>query len=155
MLGPKPKLLPFHSPEQLAAAIRRGARWRAGLIEFVGSMQRKSSTTYTSISGSSFSQGYDGFASGSFSGSAVSTTVEPDYVAQMRAYQLADRLMSNAISEAEYIRSVTLKANTVMPGRYVAGAVYFQRDKKWKDALLSIAVGDEVFEFPFRFERRR
>jgi len=48
-----------------------------------------------------------------------------------------------------HIEEVALRATRVKPGENVFGAVFFERDRKIRNLLLTIPVGDRVFEFPF------
>lgn len=151
VLKPYPHSLKYQKPAALTASIRGKARLKAALLVWSGSLAKSTYTSNTSASGS-FSGRTTGSAGTSFEGgfnaNATTITTGPNYVAQMRANELADRLMANAISDAEYIQEITLKANTVLPGAYAAGAVYFEREKHYEAALLTVMAGGYTFEFP-------
>jgi hypothetical protein len=55
----------------------------------------------------------------------------------------------NSIRGSDYLSEVFLKANTLMPGQNVYGAVYFKRERKIESVLLQIPIAGNYFQFPF------
>ena len=152
VVGMRAHPLKYQKPEALVASVSGKARIKAALLVFSASGARSTYTSSTSVSGSvsGSTAGPPGisFHNASFDANATTVTTGPDRVAQVRANQLADRLIANAMSDAEYIQEITLKANTVIPGDYRAGAVYFDRTNGHKAAILTVMAGGYAFEFP-------
>jgi hypothetical protein len=102
-------------------------------------------TTYGSYYGSS--------SYGSFSGtySGYSTTYDSSAVAEANARNsaaIASQAQANANNLA-YLEAVLLKRNTLMPGNYIAGAVYCEREI-CKQYRVSIPFRNELFIFSFK-----
>ena len=55
----------------------------------------------------------------------------------------------NLKADAQVIREMVLRADSLLPKKFVIGAVYFESDQKVNNLLLSVSVGGYVFEFPF------
>ena len=57
--------------------------------------------------------------------------------------------------EAARILQTALRSGSLPPGQAIAGAVYFERQKKKEETLLRVPVGKMVFEFPFTWSGGR
>ncbi len=79
---------------------------------------------------------------------STATITEPDAAARARADATGQRQNETLRSAAEYVRSSSLRANTVLPEHAVYGIVWFE-DKSYKEAVLTIIIGDTTYEFPF------
>jgi hypothetical protein len=89
---------------------------------------------------------------------ADSTTSAPNYLVQHRyAEEEAIRAQSRQtlIDTARQINSLALKAGSVQANDKVAGAVWFERDKDLQHLVLSVPVGNQIFEFPFSFNNKK
>jgi len=51
-------------------------------------------------------------------------------------------------SVADYVRTSSLKVNTVFPKESISGIVWFEH-KKYKEVVLTIIIGETTYEFPF------
>jgi hypothetical protein len=153
ILEPKPKSLPYESPEQLAKAIDRKIRWRNALAGMAANMatQQSTSTSTSSIYGNMSATNNKGdSANGIYNGSSTTNTTAntPDYAARHRANQQAAENIQTGQEMVDYINRATLKANTLMPGQDVFGVVFFKREKDKQFLILRIPIGRTVFEFP-------
>lgn len=149
VVTPKRKSLAYQAPEKLAKSLNRRAQWAAALSAFGGSLATQQSRSTSSTEGTVHATDNSGnSASGTYSGTTTTTTTSPDYFARQRANEQGNNALRNAGDTIDYIYKVSLKPNTVMPGKDVFGAVYFERDSKAETAILKIPVGDLIFEFP-------
>jgi hypothetical protein len=150
VIAPKSKSLAYQSPDKLAKSIYRKARWSVALTMVAGSLATQQSTSKSSAQGSVYATDNTGnLGYGTYKGNSTTTTTFPDYAARERADEQARNIIQSAADAIDYIYRVSLKANTLMPGRDIFGAVYFERDKKAEGVVLTIPVGNTIFEFPF------
>lgn len=149
---PEARSLRYQEPEALIASIKATASRRATRLVWSGLLARSTYTRQTdaagSVSGVTVDSSGIGFQSATLNARATAVTTGPNYVAQMRANQLAEQLMAGAISDAEYIREIALKATTLFPGTRIAGAVWFEREKDCESATLTVPAGAYDFGFP-------
>jgi hypothetical protein len=149
---PEARNLRYQEPEALIASIKATARRRATRLVWSGLLARSTYRRQTdaagSVSGTTVDASGIGFQSATLNAHATTVTTGPNYVAQMRANQLAEQLMAGAISDAEYIREIALKATTLLPGVRISGTVWFEREKDCEIATLTVPAGTYEFGFP-------
>jgi hypothetical protein len=73
-----------------------------------------------------------------------------DPVSQANA--LADRVAQHASSIAADLRSGMMLANTVDPGHFLAGCIYFEPVKQAEAFVLRVGFGAAAFRFDLRAE---
>lgn len=162
MIQPKDKVLKYEDPDALGRKIEKRASGNAMLGVLAAAFATRSTTSQSSVSGfgmgnlsTTDSRGNltMGTYNGTYSGSATATTTQPDY--QLRALVLSrsQARIERSAREAQAIRQVALRANTLEPQGFLIGAIYFERDKKAKEVRLRIPVGGYVMEFPFEINR--
>ena len=131
--GGKPKVLRSKEPDKLAQSLDSRGRWSAALSAMGGAMATKQTTARVRNS----------------DGSTANVTItEPDDAARARGEATGQRTQDTLESAAAYVRESSLRVNTVMPKRYVYGIVWFE-DKGYKDVILTMKIGDTIYEFPF------
>lgn len=79
-----------------------------------------------------------------FAGAFSTATGNPDRQEQIGQQNATKE--SEATNQAADVMDGALKANTVSPGEYVSGTIYFQR-KKYEGAHFEIQIGDTVYNF--------
>jgi hypothetical protein len=150
VVSPKPKELPFVSPDQIAKSVGHRAAWANILNGMGGAMATQQTTTETSSSGTVNSSSSDGvYTNGTYNGSSTSTTSIPDYAAQARANERIRERNAAVASLRSSLVQTSLKANSVMPGQSVRGYVYFEREKHATSLKLTIPIAGTLYEFPF------
>jgi hypothetical protein len=168
-LAPKERILDYKAAEDLARSITRRAEWGAALTLLSGSLAKSETTTEVTSVGSATTSGtsntnamvrsylgYGAQVSATTYGSVTTnaqaqTTIRtsgPDQVARENAALEASGITATAGMKAEKILEQALLANTVRSGDGVAGAVFFERDKKARRMRLLVPVGNYVFEIP-------
>lgn len=75
--------------------------------------------------------------------------------AQSEAINRAHRKIGAAQAEGAYLVSLELKRNTVEPGNYAMGRLFFPRQKDGEDLLVQLDIGDVRYEIPFQLPRKR
>jgi hypothetical protein len=149
-LAPKSKVLKFVDGDKLVRSEERRLAWGNALTSMGGNMARQQTTTNTYSSGTVRANGSDGSsATGSYTGTATTTTSSPDYAAQARAAQTIKMRNEAFASFANATGRTMLRANTAPTNQSVQGFVLFERDKKAKSIMLSCIVGNTVYQFPF------
>lgn len=133
VLTPKPRVLASREPEKLASSLEGRGKWAAALGAVGASMATKQSTATIRNS--------DGTTT-------TATISEPDTAAQQRAAANSRAQQVTLGSVAEYVRTSSLKPNTVFPKESVSGIVWFE-DKKYKEVVLTIIIDGITYEFPF------
>jgi hypothetical protein len=150
VVTPKPKPLPFVSPDQIAKSASHRAAWANALNGMGGAMATQQTTTQTSSSGTVNSNSSDGtYTNGTYNGSSTSTSSTPDYAAQARANERIRERNAAVASLQAGLMQTSLKANSVMPGQSVRGYVYFEREKHAALLNLTIPIAGTLYEFPF------
>lgn len=149
---PKDKSLAYVDPQKIMQSIQRRTAWSNALTAMGAGMQREQSTTNTTNMGTVNISASDGTsATGTYNGSATSTTSKPDYAAQARADEAIRERNAQVATLNGNLSRMVLRANTVAPNQSVSGFVIFESDKKVKSLILSIPIGSVVFKFPFAF----
>lgn len=138
--------LAYRSAESLIAALQDEAAHKAALLGITALFARDRISTRTALYGT----WRDGSGTADFAAVARSTTTIPNYIVQARAYQLQDRAIQSARDAADCVRRVTLRANTLDPGQFVGGAVFFERNGAVREYSLVIRIEDDYFYFPLR-----
>ncbi len=133
IVTPKPKALVAKVPEELARSLEKRGAWAAALGNVGAAFATTQSTaTVTNSDGKT----------------ATATVTAPDRAAQARAAANGAAQQAEMGSVADYVRSSSLKPNTVFPNAEVSGIVWFDH-KKYKEVVLTIVVGGITYEFPF------
>lgn len=133
VITPKPQTLTTKEPEKLDASLENRAKWAAAIDDAGAAFSTKQTTaTVTDSNGAT----------------STATITEPDKQAQKEAATRGRAQQEHAGSVADYVRSSSLKVNTVFPKTQVSGIVWFE-NKKYKDVVLTIVIGDVIYEFPF------
>jgi hypothetical protein len=78
----------------------------------------------------------------------TATITEPDKAAQQRAAANSRAQQATLGSVANYVRTFSLKPNTVFPKDSISGIVWFE-DKKYKEVVVTIIIDGISYEFPF------
>ncbi len=147
--APKYRMLAYQDPDQMAKSIRRSAGWKAGLTSGLGGMAQKQTTSTSTTEGTATVSGPGGAASGTYNGTTMTTSSQPDYEARQRAAEKADRIRAEANNAASNLQSTALRANTIIPGHQIIGAVFFEHEKHIQKATLTVVVGNDSFVIPF------
>jgi hypothetical protein len=156
------KELLYESPQQIVKFIQRRAGWANGLSAMAADMSRDKTTTEAEINTNSqsrtdiylesqphrFSLSGNATTNGSSRTTATVTTDSPDYQARMESAKQIEKNTATADSKSADVLNRALLANTLTSGEDIAGAVFFQHDKKVREAILRIPVAGKVFEFP-------
>jgi hypothetical protein len=170
--SPKPHQLRYRAASDLAKGIERKARIGAALMVFAGALSTNQTVTEVNTTGHTTSSGtYDTY--GTVRGREPSSTVqinatthghsrsttaarstivttEPDYIARANAAAQADQIMTRAYTKSDAVLSRALLANTVMPSHGVAGAVFFERDKKATELIVTVRLNNQDYVVPLR-----
>jgi hypothetical protein len=160
----KPYELKNEDAAKLAKGMVRDTKILASLIagvagstqQLCAAMQTTQSTVYSSAFGSGFYSGTNGFGSGTFSSSGISTISTPNTAARIRADQDARQLNADAASVGEMAEVVgerivrdSLKANTIDIEKDIGGTVFFERRGYGRTVTLTLPIGIETFQFSF------
>jgi len=133
VVGPKPIVLRSREPEALARSLENRGEWAAAIGTATASMATTQSTATIRNS--------DGTTS-------TATITGPDKAAQQRAATNAREQRVTLASVAEYVRTSSLRPNTLFPKQSISGIVWFEA-KKYKQVVLTIIVDGTTYEFPF------
>lgn len=134
-LKPQPLSLSPLDPEKLARQMEKRGRWRTA-VEALLTALAKGQTATAQVTDNT---GYRGRV----------TVTGPDYETQREAQAAAQGRAAENQSEADLVRDVSLKPNTVFHGQTITGWIYFE--KSWFDeAVLKITIGDSIYELPFK-----
>ena len=164
----KPKLFAYIPPEKLAEKVTRDARRAAFWMALAGAFATRTSTTQSSTTGSlngfvgsrGSLSGFIGgtFVSGTYIGSSsvsatynqstTTTTTQPDYVLRNLYIQRGMERVAQGEHQAGELLNSAFKANTLVPGRFMSGYVYFIRTDS-PDLVLQIPIGNYIFTLPF------
>jgi hypothetical protein len=128
--APKPKKLPCQSPELLARLRESRPRWSSHAIRF-------------GPAGPVVSE------SGDFCAAGVG-----DFVARLKTEEAVAGGRRTREDSVLYIQRISLRADTLMPGDDLFGAVYFDREAKARSLVLTLPVGVTTFEFPFSVDTK-
>jgi hypothetical protein len=140
LVEPKHKTFRYLDPDALAAKVRQVSPW----VYIFGAMAMMGTQT--------------SWTSGTVGGQRVNLrTTTHDQAAEDRALNNIEMEQERKAAEASNIQSEGLRENTLLPGESVAGAVFFAAPKGYEgdyeqrklETVLTIPVGDYVFEFPF------
>ena len=131
---------------EVARKVQHGARWKAGLTAFFGSMATQQVVVQEkgTVSGDYQSNRGNGTFSGSYSGSK--TVSVPDEAAIARSRENAATIRRQADQRSEEVIDKLLKANTILPGNNFFGHLYFKRVSSAKVGVLRIPIGQVNFE---------
>jgi hypothetical protein len=149
---PDDKRFIYLEPDKLAASVRKKGRLLGALAVGAAGMATQESRTRGTVTMD------DGSTA-----TIEATTTTPDRAAQSRTAANVERgRQSRAATAANIIRRGLL-GNTLMPGEYVVGAVYFawpkdfykDANKKWLEVDLRVPLGNYIFEFPYYVGSRR
>ena len=149
---PSYKELKYNDPDRLARSIQRRAAWSGGLVALGGAMQTRTTTSQTTESGTITANGPFGQSAGTYNGASTTTTTAPDDEARRRADAQVQQISGNARNKIAGLQSVALRANTLFPSKSISGAVFFDRGKA-KQAVLTVVVDSDSFEFPFSWKK--
>lgn len=163
---PKQKQLPYESPQQIVKFIKRRADWANALSGVAAEMSRDETTTQAEINTNgqsktdfkaetrpdAFSVKGTARTTSSSRTTATVTTETPDYQARMESARAIEKNTAVAESKSVDVLKRALLANTLMPGEDIGGAVFFQRDKKLREAILRIPIAGKIFEFPLSIQ---
>jgi hypothetical protein len=147
--APKYRMLAYQDPDQMAKSIRRSAGWKAGLTSGLGGMAQKQTTSTSTTEGTATVSGPGGTASGTYNGTTMTTSSQPDYEARQRAAEKADRIRIEANNAASNLQSTALRANTLLSGQQMIGAVFFEHERHIQQATITVVVGNDSFVIPF------
>ena len=149
--APKIKTFAYMPPEKVVQADAHRAGWANALNAFGAGMATQQVTTQTNSNGTVNATGSDGSsANGTYNGTSTSTTSVPDYAAQARARENIRKRKEALAAERQAMEQTSLRANTVHPGQTVAGFVYFEWGKKSEDVMISMPIGDTLYQVPFK-----
>lgn len=137
--------------EEIASKLRRRAMWVNILDSVLTSFARNTTTVTSNTSGNAsvYGSGYGGSftATGSYSGTTMTTISTPDLLARIQSQARIRDRDENAQNRGSYYMNSAMKANTVFPKDSVSGLIYFKR-KKAPAAVFTIRVDDLLFDFP-------
>jgi hypothetical protein len=156
------KELLYESPQQIVKFIKRRAGWANGFSAMGASMARDKTTTEAEVNTKSqsrtdvdleanpgrFSLSGTARTTGSSRTTVTVTTDSPDHEARMESAREIERNTATADSKSADVVSRALLANTLVSGEGISGAVFFQHDKKVREAILRIPIAGKIFEFP-------
>lgn len=134
------------SPDAIAAKHESGAEWGNFFRSFAAGMAKQRSTTQTMGSGNVSVMSNDGVASGMYTATSTSMTIEPNTQAQQNAATANRNASAQAAERAMVIRNTALRPNTVLPDESLLGYVYFKRQKA-DIVVVNIVVEDINFMF--------
>jgi hypothetical protein len=160
------KELLYESPQQIVKFIQRRAGWANGFSAMAAESSRDKTTTEAEVNTNSqsrtdvylesqphrFSLSGNATTTGSSRTTATVTTDSPDYQARMESARQIERNTAKADSKSADVLNRALLANTLMSGEEIGGAVFFQHDKKVREAILRIPIAGKIFEFPLSVE---
>ncbi len=144
-IAPNSKSLPYQDPAKLAKAMNHQILWTRSAAEEPGAAVL-SAPHGSASAGKAYNASYPVSSYRPASG--------PNYLAQHQAAeQMArDNDFSGTVKK---IKALALYNAAIAPRDKTAGAVWFERDANAQRLLLRVPVGDQVFEFPFSFERSK
>ncbi|HEX6626899.1 MAG TPA: hypothetical protein VF105_02995 [Gemmatimonadaceae bacterium] len=165
-VSPRQKEVLYESPDKVVKFIKRRADWANAFSGIAADMSRDKTTTDAEINTKRqsttdfdletrphrYSVSGTARSNGSERTTATVTTDSPDYQARMESARTIERNTAAAESKSADILKRALLANTLMPGEDIGGAVFFERDKKLREAVLRVPVAGLVFEFPVSIE---
>jgi hypothetical protein len=145
----KPKQFAYIPPDKIADKVARDARRSAFWIALAGAFATSTSRTQSYTTGSV--NGFVGstWVSGRYLESTYSTTTRPDTQSRNLAFQRGREVVEQGESRAGQILSSAFKANTLLPGTFMSGNVYFSRSDSKDSLVLQIPVGNYIFAMPF------
>jgi len=166
--SPKLKIYEYIPPERIADKATRDAHRAAFWLALAGAFATQTTTTHStttgSVSGFGQSMGslsgfvggtyvfgsYSGnsFLSGTYSARTTTTTTQPDYYLRDLYIQESRERIIRGDQAANQILSSAFKANTLVPGKFMSGYVYFVRTDS-ADLVLQIPIGNYIFAMPF------
>ena len=166
--SPKLKVYAYIPPEKLAEKVTREAQRAAFWMALAGAFATRTSTTRSSTTGSlngfiGSTGSLSGFiggtyvsgtyiggssVSGTYNQSTTSTTTQPDYVLRNLYIQRGMERVAQGEHQADQVLNSAFKANTLAPGRFMSGYVYFTRSDS-PDLVLQIPIGNYIFALPF------
>jgi hypothetical protein len=121
-------------PDRFARSLEKRGRWKSVLGLALAGLATRQSTIY---------------ASDSYGNSVTATITEPDYEARRNAQAaVLDRNAKNQ-RDADYVRTVSLKSNTLFNEHIITGWIYFER-KNFEKGVLTCHFGDTIYELPFQ-----
>ncbi len=166
---PTPKVYEYIPFEKIAVKLTRDAHRAAFWLALAGAFATRTTTTRStttgSVSGFADSMGslsgfvggtfvhstYSGNSSflGNYSQSTTTTTTRPDYYLRNLYIQEGQERIAQGEQAANRILSSAFKANTLIPGRFMSGYIYFTRTDS-PELVLQIPIGNYIFAMPFR-----
>lgn len=159
--APKQEALAYNEPEKLMKSLDRRARWSAALNQAAANASTREEKTTTTTSGAvngeyrDFNTWRSGTVYGTYHETSETTKTVPDEQAQRQAAERIAQIRRSTGDNIAFIQSATLRPNTVIPGNQLVGVVWFDREKKMEELVLRVPINGEVFEFPFRFNRKK
>ena len=152
-IEPKAKRLAYQEPERIARSMRRRAEWGAALTAIAGEMATTETKTEGVTNVTASARDNEGYrVSGQARGTTTVTTRSKDQQASDRAAADAERITSTATTKAADLLGRSLKANTLLPGEQIGGAVFFDRDKRARQVMLRVPIGAVVYAFPYSIQ---
>jgi hypothetical protein len=145
---PRFKELAYKSPDQLSTSIRHRAAW-ASILAAMGSFRTKTITSTTYGSGSVDIVGAGGLATGTYSGSATTTTTMPDEAARAQSAAQIAAIEQRKEAAMQAVHDITLRSNTLFSGQQISGAMFFEREKNHTSMVLSVPLAGRTFQFVF------
>jgi len=143
--APAPRPLAYEAPDALVRSIRRSSALVAALQAISGALASKTTTTQTEYS----APGRYGIRT---IGHSTGTATGPDDFARAVAYENTQAVAQNRDAAIAYLERTSLKANTLMPGTELAGAVFFERAKDAGSVLVRVNLRGTAFEIPYELE---
>lgn len=131
------------SGQEIAAKLRRKAKWR----NFWGGLLASFATNTTTVSSTGSGNFSIGGLAGSYSGASTTTIATPDILARVQHQIRARERTADAAAKGDYYVSSAMKANTLFAKESTDGIIYFKR-KKAPVAVFSIRINDILFDFP-------
>lgn len=136
--------------EKIASKIKRRIAWANALGAFGAGLQTQTTTVDSSSTGTFSANRNDGASvNGTFAANSQATITSPNVQAQVNEAIRARQRNNEAASAGSFYTSNGLKANTIFPNTTVGGYIYFPR-KKAQFAIMTIEVGDILFDFAFK-----
>lgn len=150
---------PFYASyaDDVAREIEKRGKLGRGLRTFVAGLARKNVATIDTTTSGSVRVGDNqgNTATGTYESRSRATVSVPDQEARQRAAVKNANEKARNESLGAMIRSRALRANTIFSGNSVHGTLYFKPKKLKLGMILTIPLGERLFEIPYGIERKK
>jgi hypothetical protein len=138
----------------IAKKLQNKAAWAKFFTRFSATFQSQQIVTRTTSSGQASVLGFGGMATGTYSGSSITTTTIPDYQARAVAEETAQTRSAQAAANGASYMKDELLANTLFSGKDIFGRIYFPL-KKYQSATFVIEIDGVEYAFLYGLKKEK